>query len=322
MRSTLARCCEVPLCRLRRAIVHHHAPCRRGDAWCHAYHRFSHRRRQPGQLTVYGLAVAERRLWHHRDGVRELAQRVIGCGRIAPVDIGHVDVAHIDVGDVDVTHIGRAARVTGPIEVVVAQRHPTHGRRGTEAEGNVPSRIADKSHQRRCVDRARCDDARRPAPVAVVIHPAAVVERRKAPGRVIHPSPAPRVHPGPAAVAVGGPVDRCGARNPDGAVVRRVLPVTVLVEFLLAGNFGRYVAGGAGIIAARVAGEHPIFERTAAGAADAVLQGIDAVDDQFAAFLDRHLIVFVGQCGGAAECGDHGLIHIAARFESIGAGAV
>src|ERR1051325_4324096 len=79
---------------------------------------------------------------------------------------------------------------------------------------------------------------RGPAPVVVVIDPASIVIRSPAPGLVADPRPPVRRTPAPLAVAVRGPVviviDDGRRGTPDPAVITRVDPIAVSVQFLCA----------------------------------------------------------------------------------------
>ncbi len=75
--------------------------------------------------------------------------------------------------------------------------------------------------------------ARNPTPASAHLRPAAVVEGREAPRLVVDPGPAPGVDVGPAAIAVGRPVLRNIAREPDLAVVGRLLEVAIGVEIFI-----------------------------------------------------------------------------------------
>jgi hypothetical protein len=86
----------------------------------------------------------------------------------------------------------------------------------------VPS--ADKSDERRSIERTRINRTRAPAPGAADKRPASIVIRREAPGRVIHPSPAPRANPVPISVAIRSPADLDRPRVPHCAVVRLFTP--------------------------------------------------------------------------------------------------
>src|SRR5258708_37802657 len=83
-----------------------------------------------------------------------------------------------------------------------------------------------------------------PPPTAANIHPAAIVEWSKAPGRVIHPRPTPRRNPCPVAVAIRRPSNYGNVREPDRAVFRNLAPATVIGEVFIADH-------GSGNVAAR-----------------------------------------------------------------------
>src|SRR2546429_84428 len=106
---------------------------------------------------------------------------------------------------------------------------------------------------------ARHAPARHPYPAAVPVRPAAVMERREAPRGVVHPGPAPRLHPDPAAVAVRRPSHDRGPGRPDGTVVGRVAPLTVLVQVLVADGLGRHIARRARVVRAAVARGAPVL---------------------------------------------------------------
>ena len=77
--------------------------------------------------------------------------------------------------------------------------------------------------------------ARRPAPALVDLHPAAIMERRKPPRRIVHPGPAPGLHIRPVTVAVRHPVMR-DRRIPDMTVSGRARPIAAGLQILGAGH--------------------------------------------------------------------------------------
>src|SRR5579863_5157641 len=76
--------------------------------------------------------------------------------------------------------------------------------------------------------------ARNPAPARSEPAPAAIMEWRESPRRIVDPAPAPRSDPGPVAGAVGRPVRSDPGREPDCTVIRLLLPLAVVVEVLIA----------------------------------------------------------------------------------------
>src|SRR5581483_8766729 len=98
------------------------------------------------------------------------------------------------------------------------------------------------------------------APNASDKDPAAVVEWRKTPWRIVHPGPAPRGDPYPVAVAIRRPADDRRMRKPDGAVVRNRPPAAVSVQVLVADDVIGNVTGGDGPLVPRVAVGAPAVE--------------------------------------------------------------
>ena len=199
-------------------------------------------------------------------------------------DIG--DVGDIgDVRDVDLAHIARAGGIAGHVDFARREREPADGRTGAaDGDGDVDARPAHPGHQRRRIDRPCRERPRRPAPGVAVVDPAAVMERREAPGRIVDPGPAPRTHPGPMTAAVRSPAAGDGARVPDGAVVGALLPAAVAVEVLRAGHLGRDVALRAGDpVFAALALAEPACEGIAHRLGQAVLRHAIAFEPELAA---------------------------------------
>ena len=198
------------------------------------------------------------------------------------------------MGDVDVLGVARARPISGHIDLARRQREPAdcRGQRAaapTEADGQAELRPAHPGHQGRRVDRPRHALAGRPAPGVAHVHPAAVVERREAPGRVVHPGPAPRAHPGPVARVVGGPAHGHVARNPERAVFGALLPVAVPVQLCSAGHFGRHIAHRCTALAGAIALVVPGGEGIVRGRADAVLRHVVLVDEELGALAGLHV---------------------------------
>src|SRR5262249_56286850 len=87
--------------------------------------------------------------------------------------------------------------------------------------------------------------ARYPSPPSTDIHPAAVVERRKAPGCVVNPGIAPWIDIRPVSVTVGRPTHDCGVREPDRPVFRHLPPSALVVQVFLSDYiFGNITSPG------------------------------------------------------------------------------
>ncbi len=169
--------------------------------------------------------LARNQLPRHRDGVPGNRFRAGECRRghrghrsgrlaIAIDDVGDVDVV-VDVVDhggvdhriahVDVVEILPARRVARSIHFARSEREPADARDRTGRQRQAEAAAADEGHQRRGVHRAHGDRAGHPAPARLHVRPAAIVERREAPWRIVDPGPAPGIDPGPVPVVIRAP---------------------------------------------------------------------------------------------------------------------
>ncbi len=227
-----------------------------------------------------------------------------------------------DVRDIDVAHVARADAVGRYVDLARRQRHPADSGPATHGDADLQARPADPGDQRRRVDRAAHVGARRPAPAAADVDPATVVERRKAPGRVVDPGPAPGRHPGPAAGGVRRPAGRDAARHPQRAVLGVLLPGAVAVEVFDAGHLGRDVARRDAAVVAAVAFGHPAREGVAHRFQDAVLRGVGVVEPELGPLVAVH-----GQRAARALverlAGEHGdAAGVVFAVETVAAGAL
>src|SRR5262249_54235367 len=85
-------------------------------------------------------------------------------------------------------------------------------------------------------------------------------EGREAPGRVVHPGPAPGRDPHPVAVAVRRPSGDRGVREPHRAVFGNRPPAAVFIEILVAHHVVRHVAGRLRALPPRIAVAAPAVE--------------------------------------------------------------
>ena len=179
------------------------------------------------------------------------AEYVAGDRRHArPIRIVHLARRHIGHIRIHPLAILASVMVPGVIRLPRPQREPT-------LHATPPDTHED--NQRRSVTRTLHDAARRPRPAVVPVHPAAVVKRHVAPGRVVHPRPAPRIDPRPVARAVRRPVRLDHGGIPDRTVVRHRLPRARPVQLIVARH-----------VAADVLGRHGRSERLVAPRAPAV----------------------------------------------------
>ena len=185
--------------------------------------------------TGHHRARTDEGVARHRGQRRTVvAPHVVGAGhraatRIVVVDVGdaHVvddrRVVHVDVGEVTVRAV-----VPRHVDITRAEREPAD--RATQRHARAPAVATHEGHHRRRIDRAHMARARAPAPTVADIDPAAVVERRETPWRIVDPGPAPRADPRPVTAAVRRPAHRDLRRVPHGAVVARGRPRTVFVK--------------------------------------------------------------------------------------------
>ena len=197
---------------------------------------------------------------------REVVSRR-GCDRIglALKVVTVIDLEGVDNDVViDLRQVLRTGGVSRAIGFPGSQRKPAQAGvlPTVQPERNAPgcramAIAAYEANQRGCIHRARCQAAGHPGPARADLRPAAIVRRRKAPRCVVHPGPAPGRYPAPLADAVGCPIDRHRARQPDRAVGRVLHPVAIGVELLVAHHLARNIAGGDGLVVLPVAGVGP-----------------------------------------------------------------
>ncbi|PYU39418.1 MAG: hypothetical protein DMG53_24570 [Acidobacteria bacterium] len=178
-------------------------------------------------------------------------------------------VVHRRIGDVHVCHVS-AAYVIGRHEDLTRPKwEPGHADSTASSDADAYAEVwsANPGDKRRSVNRTHIGDtddrARRawhPTPNSGDRHPAAVMERRKTPGSIIYPSPAPGRNPHPVAVAIRRPTDNDGVGEPNGAVLGHRAPASVVVEVFVANHIGRDVARGLRAIFAAVAVTAPVVE--------------------------------------------------------------
>ncbi len=184
------------------------------------------------------------------------------------VDVGDA----CDVRDVHVLHIARAHAVAGHVDLARTERKPADRGRMAHPHRDVHAGPPHPGHQRRRIDRPLHVAPGRPAPRIAMPDPAAVVEGREAPGRIVHPGPAPGTDPHPVPHAVRRPAGRHGARDPHRAVLGPGLPAAMAVEVFDAGHLGRHVARGDAAVLARLRRGHPVGEVVALRVGDRVLR--------------------------------------------------
>ena len=185
-----------------------------------------HDRMQAGQRMRPGQNLRGDRLPHapDRPGPDEHA---FGYHRRGTAITERARTGHRDrAGPVDVGDEPRRGMEPGMIRLARTERHPAN-RSGADGHARTDPQ---KGHQRRGIDRIPlmpvAVELRRPPPTPMQFDPAAVMERREPPGRVVHPGPAPGCHEGPVPVAIRHP---CGVdgRIPYLPILRVAVPGAV-----------------------------------------------------------------------------------------------
>lgn len=178
--------------------------------------------------------------------IRRLHRYALGKPGV-PVVVADIDaVIHDDRGVAAMTAaIAASMPVPGVISLARRQRHPAVAAVApvttvaAESDAEAKARVVtetEEGHQGRPPGVMIAARARIPAPTVVrVAEPAPVVIRGPAPGLVADPGPAIVIEPRPAAMAIGSPA-AAHAREPDVAVAGNVLPASVVVEVLAAGD--------------------------------------------------------------------------------------
>ena len=229
----------------------------------HVRHRFSgdHLSRHGDDVPRNGLRAGECRGRHGCDRPRRLAVAIDDIGHVRVV-VEVIDDRRIDYGvaDVDVREVGPADGICGLIDFARPQWEPADSGHRSGRYRQAEAAAADEGDQRRRIDRTHRERTRHPAPPARYKCPAAVVERREAPRRLVDPVPAPGIDPAPMSGTVRHPADRDGGREPDVAVALDIAPSTVLVEIRIADDVGRNVTRAHRRILTPVAIEGPAVE--------------------------------------------------------------
>ncbi len=162
---------------------------------------------------------------------------VSGSSRV--IDVGDGSGSDHGIAAIDVIKISAAYRIRGLVDFARREREPAHcGCNRADGQRDLQILAPDKRYQRRRIDSLLTRRPWDPAPRASDVCPTAIVRNGKAPRRVVHPSPAPRVYPGPMAVAVRGPA--CGhvRWRPNVAVAWVLMPAAVRIQVFIANHFG------------------------------------------------------------------------------------
>src|SRR6266403_2000938 len=190
----------------------------------------------------YRLRACEGALRNHRYRTLYIPVRIrhVRDGRVARVVIDNRGVVNVRdcggiycrIADVHPVHILPADVVRGHINFPRTQRKPSHIAAEANAYSNTSA--ANEDHQRWSVYRLHLDGSGHPTPASSDRHPASIVERCVAPGRVIDPGISPGRNPFPVAVVIRRPACFNMVGEPDVAVVRIVAPVAIVIQILVA----------------------------------------------------------------------------------------
>src|SRR5438309_2672642 len=242
--------------------------------------------------TVDGLAVHE--------GVAIRDGHGIHVAGVHKIDVTNVGVEHVRVTDERVAHVDSFNEVmtaTEPGE----KRFAKAERKPADSETKPTAEKADKCG---AIDRKPKSRTRAPAPTASEIVPAPIVVRRKAPGRIINPGPAPRADPVPISVAVRSPANSNFARIPNVAIFGLIAPVAIVVEIIVADHVARNVFCRDGAVFLQVALGSPAVKTVGTGSLfNTVLNVFGAVEFSALTRMD-----FVGLAAGGdfAFAANHG----------------
>ena len=232
--------------------------------------------------AIDGLAVREGIAIRHGHCIHVTRMYVI---EVASAGVENAPIADERIVDVDPLDELVAAMEPRKERFAKAQREPAN------SKSKTATKEADKS---RPIDRSSKNRARAPAPSATDKRPTAVVERGKAPRRIVNPGPAPRVDPVPIAVAVGSPSGFNRSGIPNVAVFGLITPGAVVVQVVVADHIARYVARGDRVVFFAVALSGPAVEAIRAGClANDVVDVVCA--SEFPALTGAH---FIGLAAG------------------------
>ena len=206
--------------------------------------------RNPDRGSANRHAVLQRPRWSSRESAGRMQVRVANAARTKPLRSMApivIDVHNPGVADVHAAEVAKSSPIPREERLSEAQRAPSKTSQG-ETEIHAPAGAAKPGHQRGCVHRANIDRSRSPSPVAACVNPAAIVEGRVSPRRVIDPGPAPWLNPDPVTILIRCPAWRHRTRNPHWPVGRNFAPYPVIIKVFVANGSGSHVARGEGSI--------------------------------------------------------------------------
>lgn len=166
------------------------------------------------------LAIHERVARGRSDRARFMCVPVVEIVVIKVIQC--IYVRNPRIRDIYVAEIIPARVIPGTERFAPAQREPADSAApaATKTETNPkPKSATKKTDEGRSIEWPRVNGTGAPAPTATYKRPASVVIRREAPGRIVHPGPAPWANPVPIAIAIRRPADCYRAGIPNRPVV-------------------------------------------------------------------------------------------------------
>src|ERR1019366_4188226 len=200
---------------------------------------------RPGKIVVVVVVGDVVEIRNVRIGGVDIAQIAVAYVSAAPAAVSPatvspstVSISPSTVSPATVSPSTSPPTIEGIERFTPAQREPAkadaYAPASAPSEADSEAGASDPAHQGRSVIRVPVSEGSgSPAPSAVPIDPASIVERRKAPGSIIHPGPSPRRNPRPVTIAIGSPSGLHRIRHPDIAIFGRILPNAVSVKVLI-----------------------------------------------------------------------------------------
>jgi hypothetical protein len=212
-----------------------HLPC------IHSHSISRHRLRRRERLLARGHNRARNPLIH----IRDVGHRSLVDHRGLIIIIYHRAV-NGRVRNVHVLNIPSAHAVRRHVHFTRSQRKPAdRSSSAADRDSHAETTAANKRHQRWRVHRTHINYAfssrgrRYPSPSAFHIYPTSVMKWRETPRLIINPRISPRLDIRPVAVVIRCPVRGFNAWVPHMSILRRIAPVSVVVQVFISDHILR-----------------------------------------------------------------------------------
>src|ERR1019366_1801251 len=288
---------------------------------------------RPGKIVVVVVVGDVVEIRNVRIGGVDIAQIAVAYVSAAPAAVSPatgspstVSISPSTVSPATVSPSTSPPTIEGIERFTPAQREPAkadaYAPAPAPSEAGSEAGASDPAHQgRRVIGVPVSEGSGSPAPSAVPVDPASIVERRKSPGSIIHPSPSPRFDPRPVTVAVGRPARLHRSGYPDRAIHGRGLPDAVRVEVLVTDHTRRNIARRQRTIQPFVAHLRPVVETIASRRTiGSVLQRIGSAESDLQTGVDPYRRPIARGLAIAAPNGDPRLVLSRIDVETIDAG--